>query len=260
MNKGVTWISVLLLISFCLTGCAQVSKIDISTISEHLFAFPGLTWNATPDEVRDVLKLKDAQIKLDEQTDIAQDETEPDTWTMLVTGLEFADRPVHSAKFVFVRYPGNDFGLSNVTLFFSDETDMYEIKGELVRHFGQGKDGFEGYRITEEGTVEKTTDRQAPKEDEMPCYWYCDAKFADAFPDETKEAIMGRFTGLYPNASSQTLAEYLNNMLLASLSVSDYHMQAQLTEYFGQDNPYITHNHIVFSGDLFVMWSQQFGK
>lgn len=259
MRKTVSIVTLLLLI-ICLTACTTEVGIPVLEVKSTLFEFPGLTWNSTPDEVRDVLKLKDAQIKLDEQTDIAQDETEPDTWTMLVTGLEFADRPVHSAKFVFVRYPGNDFGLSNVTLFFSDETDMYEIKGELVRHFGQGKDGFEGYRITEEGTVEKTTDRQAPKEDEMPCYWYCDAKFADAFPDETKEAIMGHFTGLYPNASSQTLAEYLNNMLLASLSVSDYHMQAQLTEYFGQDNPYITHNHIVFSGDLFVMWSQQFGK
>ena len=82
-----------------------------------------MKWNATPEEVKDALKLQDDQIVTEGQFGPNSDVME--TFVLGVTDISFFGEEVHHAKFTFVRYAGYDtFGLESVELFYPDVTDM----------------------------------------------------------------------------------------------------------------------------------------
>ena len=87
-----------------------------------------------------ILELKDTQIIADEQQILDVDSYDPgyETWNLFATDLRFFDCKAVGAHFVFIRYPGQQFGLMRVQLYLPDNIDMKEVKADMVKVYGEG--------------------------------------------------------------------------------------------------------------------------
>jgi hypothetical protein len=165
-------IVVVIILSLCLSACdreqAQVAS------DPALLEFPGLKWNSSVSEVKKALNLKKEQILGDE---MLEDGQEYDTWVLAVTGIEVFGFEPELARFNFIRYPGNEYGLLNIMLEFPGTVDTNMLRDNMVEVYGEGTlEDAPHYSFNEEGLLEETDPdtiiKSGDAEEGYPYYWF----------------------------------------------------------------------------------------
>ena len=194
-----------------------------------LLEFPGLKWNSTITEVKKALNLKEEQILFDEM--LEYEGAEYDTWGLVATGTRFFDFEVEKARFTFIRYPGNDYGLLNISLSFSGETDMNKLKEEMVEVYGSGStESAPSYFINEEGHLEEVDRDSLVKvtgtEEGYPHYWYSTVTGIDALSAAALERHIDHTLTLNAGINQETMREglldYLKKTSVVQVSCTDW--------------------------------------
>ena len=202
-------IAIVSILSLCLTACdreqAQVAS------DPALLEFPGLKWNSSVSEVKKALNLKKEQILGDE---MREDGQEYDTWVLAVTGIEVFGFEPELARFNFIRYPGNDYGLLNISLDFPGSADTNVIRDNMMAVYGEGTtERAPSYSINEEGLLEEvdpdTLVKSGDAEKGYPYYWYSEAKGIDQLSDAALERFIESSLSDNPVIKQEALVEYL---------------------------------------------------
>lgn len=230
-----------------------------ANIDRSMLEFPGVKWNATPEEVKDALKLQDDQIVTEGQFGPNSDVME--TFVLGVTDISFFGEEVHHAKFTFVRYAGYDtFGLEQVELFYPDDTDMIAIGATLSNIYGRSSQalGITRYRISD-GKVQpsiETPSFTSNAASDATKWWPSTAKGTEVLPVEVQEAIISIYADPeFDNpASRDVVLDLLDLNPLAILYCTDIAAEGNF------DSPYYTSNKVDFSANYYIDHIQRFGQ
>ena len=217
----------LLVLVLCLSACNrnQVLTVDDPALLE----FPGLKWNSSVKEVKKALGLKNEQILFDEK--LEDEDVEYDTWGLVVSGIQFFDVEADKVRFTFIRYPGKDYGLLNISLSFSGETDMNMLKEEMIEAYGSGStESAPSYFINEEGRLEEVDSDSLVKvsgtEVGYPHYWYSTVTGIDALSAAALERYIDHTLTLNAGINQETMREglldYLEKTSVVQVSCTDW--------------------------------------
>ena len=143
------WVSVVavMVCVILLISCATNPKVTIPTGDEPavedsqaaLLEFPGLKWNMTPEEVKNALNLTNDQIVRENKQEADTRSAMPhEGYTIQVQNLSLLGADILNAKFSFVRYEGNDFGLCSVEIYYPEETNMQNVVDDMAEFYGEG--------------------------------------------------------------------------------------------------------------------------
>lgn len=251
---------VLSLYSTSLCACTNKHLVDNAALLE----FPGLKWGATPEEVKTILELKDTQIIADEQQILDVDSYDPgyETWNLFATDLRFFDCKAVGAHFVFIRYPGQQFGLMRVQLYLPDNIDMKEVKADMVKVYGEGstkpspKYSFrEGKLIATEIDVDEANDGNMYRH-----YWLSSAKGNEILPAAVQEGFVEYAVSKDANITRESALEYLEKEPLVTASCATSNVKANLNEKYENPTPYITQNTVIFSANQLIQNLQKYGN
>lgn len=207
-------IVVVVILSLCISACTQES---IATVDDPaLLEFPGVKWNSSVKEVKKALNLKEGQILFDEM--IEEEGQTYDTWCLVVSDIQFFGFKTERTRFIFIRYPGNDYGLLNVHIEFSDRVDMNLLRSNMIETYGEGTlEAMPQYFINEEGSLEETDSNSIVKATDAaegyPYYWFSaingiESLSADALERHIENALINN-----PNVSQETYREALRGYL-----------------------------------------------
>lgn len=207
----------ILALLLCLTACTTAVKPDATDPNVALMEFPGLKWNSSIKEVKNALGLKNEQILDDELAEYEQD-SDYEIWNLLVSDVPFLDFEAEIAHFMFVRYPGQDFGLMRITLSFSEETDASALKKNMVSVYGDGsEEPSQSYSFTEEGEfVEAELNAYSPvtyNEKGFPCYWYSTTKGTELLSRAEQEQYASYVINANPEVNTEVLHQSVLNYL-----------------------------------------------
>lgn len=218
---------VLIILSLCLSACSKEQILSVD--DPALLEFPGLKWNSSIEEVKDNLNLKEEQILWDEMN---QDEgAEYENWYLVVSDIHFFGLKAERARFIFVRYPGNDYGLMNIQLEFPEGTDANTLKSAMQEVYGEGCDApIQSYHFNEQGELiaddmnSMVTPAYAAQG--FPYYWYSPEKGTEVLSAEAQ----GRYVAYHTSGNSEHnpglnrdgLLEYLEKTPLVQVSCMDW--------------------------------------
>ncbi|MBQ5797122.1 MAG: hypothetical protein IIW15_03725, partial [Firmicutes bacterium] len=230
-----------------------------ANIDRSMLEFPGVKWNATPEEVKEALKLQDDQIVTEGQFGPNSDVME--TFVLGVTDISFFGEEVHHAKFTFVRYAGYDaFGLESVELFYPDVTDMDALEETLSNIYGRSSQtlGITRYQISD-GKAKAYTEKISTGHSELSyveTWWPSTAKGTEVLPVEVQEAIISIYADPeFDNpASREVVLEFLEKNPLVILYLTDSAVEGNF------DSPYYTSNKVDFSASYYIDYIQRFGQ
>ena len=224
-----------------LWSCAKQPKQDVT-----LLEFPGLKWNATPNEVKKALNLTDNQIVVDEQVKL-DPSIGYDAWCIRVSDYTVFGSEVPHLRFFFVKYPGYaEYGLENITLNFAEDTDMTNIKEKLIAIYGSGDENTIIYSDIRDGkVVNKKMKVKSGSSVEMAHGWVSTAKGTEMLTTAAKEAIVEMFTKSNSNnpATREVVTEWLETNPLVSILLTDKVQENDTID------PYYTSNKVQFSAN-----------
>lgn len=220
MSKKVLSILILFTFIVCLfSACNNEKKVDNGTLLE----FPGLKWGMTPDEVIAALDINDSQILRNEMlpSENENSETAYDAWNMFATDLVFLGNDVSGAHFQFIRYPGRDFGLLYINLYFDENTDMNVLKERLVQFYGEGTVEPSPLYSFEEGELITSPNDSKNKqrfEEGFPYYFFSTQKGTDYLSADAQELYLEEYLK-NPEISREAALEYLAKQPLVKITV-----------------------------------------
>ena len=145
-KKWVTVVAVIVCV-ILLISCATNPKVtELKVDDPAMLEFPGLKWNATPEEVKENLGLKNKQILVDKQVEGSE---YMDTWVLSAAEVPVFGEEVVQVQFHFVRYTGYDkFGLDSIRIYYPDDVDMSVIRDTMIGIYGTGnRRGITRYNI-----------------------------------------------------------------------------------------------------------------
>ena len=179
-KKPVFWI-VIAAIALCVVVAvwfvAHPKDYGPEVSNPQMLELPGVKWFATPEEVKEALNLSEEQIRYESKTSGF-------VLYMWVTDLTLYGRDVPLAEFNFWFNNNGDTALQEVTVYFSEDTDMIKLKKELIEIYGPGKD--EPYRYSVKGllpTSQKLSDMEVSAESEDGWDNFEGNPFRDALED-----------------------------------------------------------------------------
>lgn len=251
--KRITFALGLLILILCFTACTKALQVGDVAMLE----FPGLKWNATPEEVKKNLGLTTDQILVDAQGNGSE---HMDTWVLTATDVSFFGEQVVQAQFCFVKYTGYDkFGLESVRIYYPDEADMATIRDAMIDIYGAGSDeGITRYRISVNEVLSNVDSNLCmdPQNALLHC-WINTAKGTDVLSQEVQEAIIDIYADpeFYDPADRDVVLEFLAKNPLVTLYCTDSAGEGNISA-----NDLLTCNHVNFSASNYIDFIQRFGK
>ena len=235
------------------------------TEEAFLLEFPDIPWDSTPEEVRQLLNLTDAQIVLDEKIEAdPKREESNESWKLYVTDVTFFGQKVKFGLFNFVRYPWvEDFALTSIQLYYPDDADMTIVQNALTQTYGSSKDGlgFTRCKISQ-GAAEIYTDSGTKlynyegQESQMIHWWESTAKRADVYPENVQEAMITSFANpeSITHAEREVVLEWLEKDPAVLLYCTDSSRSGAIGYY------YYTKNVVFFDASDYTHQIQYYGK
>ena len=104
-----------------------------------MLELPGVEWFVTPEEFKEALNITKKQIISEDINSLPGDtDGSDDTYELSVTDLTLFGKEVHYALFSFDRAPDGEFELVQAVVMFDEDTDMEQLKDNLVEIYGTG--------------------------------------------------------------------------------------------------------------------------
>ena len=240
----------LVLLITCLTACTPIAKVDDVSLLE----FPGIKWGATPEEVKAALELTDKQIIADEQqiTGEGSYQEEYETWNLFVSGLSFLGTKTVGAHFMFIRYPGHEFGLTRIQLYLPDDADMGETKADMVKIYGEGSAKPSPNYSFRDGKLVATEIDKTNAGNAYLHYWFSTVKGTDVLTAEVQERYVEYATSRNSTITRESALEYLEKEPLVTVSCATKNIMATLNEKSETPNQYITQNTVIFAANQLI--------
>lgn len=252
-KKPKKWVTVVAVIvcAILLISCATNPKWTEPKVDDPaMLEFPGLKWNATPEEVKENLGLKTKQILVDKQVERSE---YMDTWVLSAAEVPVFGEEVVQVQFHFVRYTGYDqFGLDTVRVYYPDEVDMSVIRDAMIDTYGEGNGkGITRYIVSNNTVVSGIESRlQTNTTDALAYYWVNSCKGTDVLSKEVQEAVAALHT-----ADRDVVLESLDKNPLVTLFCTDSAGEGNLS-----DDDLFTCNHVEFSAGIYIDLIQRFGN
>lgn len=255
-----------------LTACGKYNP-GISVLE-----FPGVKWNSTPEEVKTALGLTDKQIVADEAgiEDESAYQPEYETWNLFATDFSFLDYKAVGAHFIFIRYPGHEFGLMRVQLYLPEDIDMEAVKANISTIYGEGSDedspfftfDKDGNLVENEPALYYRSDKDGnliPVKKEnatagFPYYWFSTTKGTEYFSAEAQERYIEDALDGDTLITREAALEYLEKQPLVEISCRTKNTNAALNEKSENPSPYITGNKVIFAANQLIHTLQKYGK
>mgnify|MGYP003303912913 CR=1 FL=1 len=242
MSKKVNAIILAFAVSILfLTACTKSSEPENFDVS--LLEYPGLKWGMTPEEVIDTLNISEEQVHKKE------------SGSLTATDLSLFGYPLKGVEFYFSTTEGSYAnGLCSIIAYFTEDTDMTLVRDAMIKIYGEG-DTWSGldYHIGADGELHSYADIMK-NPNRLQHYWRISGKVGDLVED--MEDVVAFFENAYPDASRETIEEYLNLHHIAGIGLVD----TAETEGPLIDSSIATKNVVQFNG-IGVMWfMQNFGK
>ena len=222
----------------------QLSQVGPTNVDNRgLLEYPGLEWGMTAEEVISSLNINEEQVS----------KRESDCLT--VKDLTLFGYPLKGVKFYFSTTDGPYAnGLCSITAYFTEDTDMTLVRSAMYKIYGLGDDwsGLD-YRIDPDGKLSTYSDAMKNR-DRLQHYWRISGKVGDLVED--MEEAIAFFESAYPNATRQTIEEYLKLHHIAGIGLID----TAETEGPLVDSSVATKNLVQFNGTGVMWYMQNFGK
>ena len=277
-KKPKKWVSVVavLVCVILLISCATNPKVTIPTGDEPavedsqaaLLEFPGLKWNMTPEEVKNALNLTSDQIVRENKQEADTRSAMPhEGYTIQVQNLSLLGADILNAKFSFVRYEGNDFGLCSVEIYYPEETDMQIVVDEMAEFYGEGTDDpfidhtfIDGKLTPLIGSGNHTINGKvwAPEKDPdyIRSYWRSTKKGTEVLSADAQSRMADFYAGIeHLQITPEVALELLEKQPMVQVyAVNRNRTAAQ----YGDKLSGITHNYVRYAADYLVQMIQRF--
>ena len=259
-KKPKKWVTVVAVIvcAILLISCATNPKWTEPKVDDPaMLEFPGLKWNATPEEVKENLGLKNKQILVDKQVEGSE---YMDTWVLSAAEVPVFGEEVVQVQFHFVRYTGYDkFGLDSIRIYYPDDVDMSVIRDTMIGIYGTGNSrGITRYNISN-GILRSSIDDKlhANVPDALLYCWVNTTKGTDVLSKEIQEEIISVYTNSeFDNiADRDVVLEYLEKSPLVTLYCTDSAGEGNIS-----NDDLFTCNHVNFSAGTYIDLIQRFSK
>ena len=170
-------------------NAAEEDTSSLQVDDPSLLEFPGVKWGMTPEEVKAALGVADEQI--------IGEGASGNRWRLRVQNITLFGEKVTMGEFHFVSFSDNTpYALSDVDLYYPDETDMDAVKEALTNTYGAPKDGtgFTRYRIRQGVVEEDISDGidlgYYEGASRTISYWESAAKQIDVLPVDVQEKMV----------------------------------------------------------------------
>ncbi len=251
-------------VSFLTNPIGEKNEVDVS-----LLEFPGVKWNATPEEVKNALNLTNDQIvKENTQEADPQSAVSHEGYTMHVRNLSLLGADILNAKFSFLRYEGNDFGLCAVEIYYPKETDMQIVVDHMADVYGEGTNEmfvdhtFRDGKLIElksTGSMHINGELWAPEKDPdyIRSYWRSTKKGTEVLSADAQSRMANFYAGMeHLQITPEVALELLEKQPMVQVyAVNRNPTAARLDDKIEG----ITHNYVRFAADYLVMMIQRFG-
>lgn len=225
VKKALSLVLAMLTLVLCLSSCSKGFAPNDTTIDVALLEFPGLKWNSSINDVKKALNLTDEQILADEQATYTEDYGY-EIWNLLVADIQFLGCDAEKVQFMFIRYPGRNFGLTQIELTFSGNWDMNTLKDKLTEVYGEGSgQPAPLYRMNEEGYLEtinidsNSVPNNAPG---FPYYWFSTVKGTDVLSSTAQERYIDYWISTSPGINPEAVREYLEKTSAVTITCMDW--------------------------------------
>ena len=204
--------------------------------------YPDISWGMQPYQIKEILNVTEEQILVDEVT--------PGGYTLHIKDLTFLDDQLVSGQFNFLTTSVGQYLLTDITLYYPEETDMAAIRDDLVTFYGPANDGegFTRYRMTDTATVEAYTDYgivlpEALDGAGVNAWWQSEVVMANELVESEQNMLAYRAVLMndHNEAFRDACLEYLKKESVNFICCTDSY---DLT---GSDNPYCTKNVVYMS-------------
>ena len=227
-----------------LTAATKPTEQEEPTMSYDLpwLQYPDISWGMEPYQIKEILNVTEEQILVDEVT--------PGGYTLHIKDLTFLDDQLVSGQFNFLTTSVGQYLLTDITLYYPEETDMAAIRDDLVTFYGPANDGegFTRYRMTDTATVEAYTDYgivlpEALDGAGVNAWWQSEVVMANELAESEQNMLAYRAVLMndHNEAFRDACLEYLKKESVNFICCTDSY---DLTE---SDNPYCTKNVVYMS-------------
>ena len=259
-KKPKKWISAMavMVCVILLSGCAANPKLRKPDVA--LMEFPGVRWNASPEEVVKALGFTEDQI-LENAMEIPgedQEKTEYDVWNLTVTDWEFMDSSVISGHFLFIRYPGDHFGLTRVQLYLEEDADMNALRTRMTEVYDEGTPDPAPDYVFVNGRLESKELNVERTEDGFPHFWYSTVTGTEVLSAEAIERYVEYAANSDAAVGRDAALAYLNAVPMVSVSCSNRNLAADLLEKSDTSGSCVTRNTVIFAADQMIHYLQRF--
>ena len=264
LKKATVFIIAFTILAYCLSGCAVTQNVD-----KTLLEFPGLKWNATPEEVIEALNLTDQQITGERTENAATDsQLAPDRYFMDVQNISFFDNEITGAKFTFLRYGKNDFGLTGIEIYYPKNTNMQTVIDKMVTCYGEGNSDSRVRYTIEDGEIVEYSGSSgammingeiwAPEKDPeyISSFWRSTKRGSEILSAEEQSKMDDYYVGLERlQITRETALEYLDVLPMVQVhAVNRNHVVA------GTPMEAERNNLVQFDAALLILMLQCFDK
>ena len=249
-------------------NAAEEDTSSLQVDDPSLLEFPGVEWNATPEEVIDALNLTEKQITGERTEDAGSDSLmAPDFYYMGVQDITVFGKKIVEAKLTFLRYGENDFGLAGIEIYYPKDTDMQTVIDEMAACYGEGNlEALVEYTIEDGEIVEHSPSTTmkingklwAPEKDPdyVRSFWRSTKKGSEILSAEGQSRMADYYVGLeHLQVSRETALEYLDVLpMVDAYAVNRNHIAA------GTSMEEERNNFVRFNATWLVLMTQCFDK
>lgn len=219
---------------------------DTMSYDLPLLCYPDIAWGARPEDVKDILGVTEDQILLEDPL--------IDEYILWIKDISFLGIEVKSAQFNFLAKDGQYF-FWDVSLNFSEETDMTMVKEKLTAFYGAPKDGvgIVRYKVTDIGSVVDYTDEVVDRlffkgDTPVEGWWESEVKMADVLPDDVQNKLITR--AIILNDSDEAFREAVQKYLAQEPAMFICCTNGANREW--NDSPYYTKNVVCISAKSYI--------
>ena len=242
MKKVIACVLVLFSLSILMISCSKESDIDVGLIE-----YPGLKWGMTVDEVKAALNIEEDQIN---------DEYKYEDFTVLyVKGLSLFDNPLKVVLFYFLPSENGVYGLGNIEAYFTEDTDMTEVRDTMIGIYGDG-DIWTGANniLNGYGELEVSYGKKDPTR--FHHYWKASKKMEDVIPSDKMQEAKEYYASVNPKATMKTIDEWVELANVGLIHLVDSSAKEGNTEATAK----FTNKCVRFDGSFILQMLQRFGK
>ena len=250
MKRIIACVLVLCGLSILMFGCAKESDINVSFCE-----YPGLKWGMTVDEVRAALNLEEDQISAEYIGE--------KTSRLVVKDLTLFDNQVEIALFNFLPPERGQyglvpselgvFGLANVEVYFTEDTDMARVCDAIIEIYGDDVSSVPAYYLRDGEVVEEIWAR--PDAAEFGHWWTGNSKIEDVIPAEKMQEVIEYYASVFPEATMNTIEEWLELRNFGLIKLWDHSIEDGYTPAEGY-----TGKGVKFYGDDICQLLLNYGK